>query len=231
MKLSVVIPVYNEVKYIEEVIKKVKDVNIEKEIVVVDDFSTDGTREILKGLQGDGVRVLFHEKNKGKGAALRTGFKYTTGEVIIIQDADLEYDPQDYIKLMEPINSGIAEVVYGSRFLERRYTPDYKNLFYLFHFIGNKILSFLVSILYFTKITDMETCYKVMKRDVLDNMNLTATGFEIEPEITVKILRRGFKIYEVPINYVPRDYREGKKISWRDGINAIYVLFKYRFKK
>lgn len=231
MKVSVIIPIYNEVKTIERIIQRVKDVNIEKEIIAVDDCSTDGTREILKGISEDGIKVLFHEKNQGKGAALRTGFKHISGEVVIIQDADLEYDPQDYIKLIKPIREEGTEIVYGSRFLNRKHLPHFERPFYLTHFIGNKFLNFLTSLLYRTKITDMETCYKALNKKVVENMSLSARGFDIEPEITAQLLRKGFKIHEVPISYSPRGYKEGKKISWKDGFIAIFVLLKYRFKK
>jgi glycosyltransferase involved in cell wall biosynthesis len=232
MKLSVVIPVYNEITTIKELINRVMNVmDIDKEIVIVDDFSTDGTREILKQIQGDNIRVFLHEKNMGKGAAIRTGFKYITGDVVIIQDADLEYNPQDYRKLIKPIADGLADVVYGSRFLAKGQLHHFKKFFYVTHFIGNKFLNFLVNILYNTKITDMETCYKVIKREVLNEINLSSSKFEIEPEITAKLLRKGFKIHEVPICYNPRDYSEGKKISWRDGFKAVNILLKYRFKK
>lgn len=228
--LSVVIPVYNEVKTIEKLIQRVKDVNIEKEIIVVDDCSTDGTREILQKNNGNGIRAFFHEKNEGKGVALRTGFKYATGEIVAIQDADLEYDPQDYVKLIKPIRDGIADVVYGSRFLTYKF--HCKRPFYLTHFVGNKFLNFLVNLLYGTRVTDMETCYKVIKKTVLEkNIDLSARRFDVEPEITAQLLRKGFKIYEIPISYNPRDYKDGKKICWRDGIIAIYVLLKYRFRK
>lgn len=231
MRLSVVMPVYNEIRYIEEIIKRVKSVDIEKEIIVIDDYSTDGTRELLEKIKNDGIRIFLHERNLGKGAALRTGFKNATGDIVIIQDADLEYDPHDYHKLIRPILNGTANVVYGSRFLDREHIPHCKSPFYLTHFFGNKFLNFLVNIIYKSKITDMETCYKVMKREVLNSINLSACGFEIEPEITASLLRSGFKIYELPISYIPRDYREGKKISWKDGAMAVIILLKYKFKK
>lgn len=229
--VSIVIPVYNEVHTIKRLIQRVKDSNIEKEIIIVDDCSTDGSRELLQDIKEDGIKVFFHEENKGKGAALRTSFKHITGEVAIIQDADLEYDPQDYIKLIKPIYEEGAEVVYGSRFLNRKHMPHCKHFFYLTHFIGNKFLNFLLNLLYGTKITDMETCYKAIKRKALEKLNLCARGFDIEPEITAQLIRKGFKIQEVPISYHPRDYREGKKISWKDGLVAACVLFKYRFNK
>lgn len=231
MKLSVVIPVYNEAKTIETIIKRVSAVEVEKEIIIVDDFSTDGTREILKKIHDNGVKVEFHCQNMGKGAALRTGFKLATGDAVVVQDADLEYDPRDFVKLLEPIESGAALAVYGSRFLTREHIPHCARPFYLTHFLGNKVLNFLLNALYRAKITDMETCYKLIKREVLDSIVLSARRFEIEPEITAQLLKKGIKIHEVPISYHPRDYKEGKKISWKDGISAIAVLLKYRFTK
>lgn len=232
MKLSVVIPAYNEVNTIRQIIGKINEVNgFDKEIIIVDDFSKDGTRELLRQMQGDGIKVFFHEKNLGKGAAIRTGFKHITGDIIIIQDADLEYNPQDYHKLVGPIRDGLAEVVYGSRFLTKQQIFCSKRPFYLTHFVGNKFLNFVMNLLYNAKLTDMETCYKAVKADIIKNMHLTAMGFEIEPEITVNLLLKGFKIYEVPIVYHPRDYSEGKKISWRDGLKALYVILKHRFQR
>lgn len=230
-KVSVVIPVYNEVRTIEKVIRQIEAVDVPKEIIIVDDCSTDGTREVLQKLKRNGIEVFFHDKNSGKGAALRTGFEHITGDVVIIQDADLEYDPQDYVKMIKLIQEDGVEVVYGSRFLEKNAFPGFKQFFHVTHFIANKFLSFLVTLLYRVKITDMETCYKMFKKEVLKNLDLSANGFDFEPEITAQILRKGFKIYEVPISYSPRNYREGKKISWKDGIVALGVLLKYRFKR
>lgn len=231
MKISVIIPVFNEIKTIKSIIQQVKAVNIEKEIIIVDDCSTDGSREILRQVKEDGTKVFFHQKNSGKGSALRTGFKHITGEVVIIQDADLEYNPQDYLKLIEPFSRDGIDVVYGSRFLNRGHLPHCSHPFYLTHFIGNKFLNFLVNLLYHVKITDMETCYKAVRKKALEGLSLSARGFEIEPEITAQLLRKGFKIHEVSISYSPRDYKEGKKISWKDGFSTILVLLKYRFKK
>jgi GT2 family glycosyltransferase/SAM-dependent methyltransferase len=231
LKLSVVMPVYNEVRYIKEIIEKVKSVDIDKEIIIVDDFSTDGTRDILKGIKEDGVKVFFHEKNMGKGAAVRMGFRHAQGDVVVIQDADLEYDPHDYPKLLRPIVRREADAVYGSRFLKRGYFFYIKRPFYLTHFLGNKALNFLTIMLYGNYLTDMETCYKAIRRQALLKLDLKGERFEIEPEITAKLFRKGFKIKEVPISYIPRDYMEGKKISWKDGYIAFVTLLKYRFRK
>jgi len=226
MRLSVIIPVYNEVKTIEEIIKQIKNVrlkNIKKEIILVDDFSTDMTREKLKKVKGKNIKLFFHKMNFGKGMAVRTGIKHSRGDIIIIQDADLEYDPNDYPKLIEPIIEKKTNVVYGSRFLKKP-TPRYK-----LYYIGNILLSILTNILYDTKITDMETCYKVFTKDVIKNIKLKAKRFDFEPEITAKIAKKGYEIYEVPIKYQSRSFKQGKKITWRDGIKAIYYLLKYRF--
>jgi len=231
MKLSIVIPVYNEVDTIEKVIERVRDTPHSKELIIVDDCSTDGTRELLGKIKTDGINIYYHDKNQGKGAALRTGFKMVQGDIVIIQDADMEYDPNDYAKLLEPIMCGKAEVVYGSRFLSDKHFLCCKKFFYITHFLGNKFLNILLNLLYNSKVTDMETCYKVMTKEALDSMDLTESRFEIEPAITANLLLKGYNVYEVPISYSPRDYKEGKKITWRDGIIAIYVLFKYRFKQ
>jgi len=231
VKLSIVIPVFNEVKTIEEVIARVRNTPYSKELIIVDDCSTDGTRELLEKIKTDGTKIYYHDKNQGKGAALRTGFKMVQGDIVIIQDADMEYDPNDYANLLEPIMDGKAEVVYGSRFLSHNQLFHCKKFFYLTHFLGNKFLNFLLNILYNSKITDMETCYKVLKKEALDSMELTESRFDIEPAITANLLLKGYNVYEVPISYSPRDYSEGKKITWRDAIMAIYVLFKYKFKK
>lgn len=223
MKLSVIIPVYNEVKTIKEILKKVDSVTVDgitKEVVVVDDHSTDGTSELLKGLKG--YKLFFHEVNKGKGAAVRTGIENSTGDIIIIQDADLEYDPNDYSKLIKPIAEGNAKVVYGSRFINRQPTEI------LSHYLGNKLLTFTTNLLYRSNLTDMETCYKVIHRDVLNGMKLRSNRFEFEPEITSKILKKGYRIHEVPINYTSRGFGEGKKITVVDGIKALYYTIKFR---
>jgi len=222
-KLSVVIPVYNEKNYILEIIRRVKAVDIEKEIIIVDDFSTDGTREILKGLAAKGEKVIFHEKNMGKGAALRTGFGNVTGDYVIVQDADLEYDPDDYHKLLAPVLKGKAEVVYGSRF-----TGERRNMFF-HHWVGNRFLTLVTNILYNTTISDMETCYKLFRSDIIKSIDIKSNRFNFEPEITAKVLKKGIRIYEVPISYTGREFSEGKKISWVDGISALWTLIKCRF--
>lgn len=188
----------------------------------MDDFSTDGTREILKGLAAQGEKVIFHEKNMGKGAALRTGFRNVTGEYVIVQDADLEYDPDDYHKLLAPVLKGKAEVVYGSRF-----TGEHRNMFF-HHWVGNRFLTLVTDILYNTTISDMETCYKLFKTDIIKSIDIKSNRFNFEPEITAKILKKGIRIYEVPISYTGREFSEGKKISWVDGISALWTLIKCR---
>ncbi|MBI2564766.1 glycosyltransferase family 2 protein [Candidatus Woesearchaeota archaeon] len=222
-KLSVIIPVFNEKNTIEEVVKRVQSVKIllEKEIIIVDDGSTDGTRIVLKKL--DGVKIIFHEKNKGKGAAIRTGIQNATGDIILVQDADLEYKPEEYPKLIQPIIEGKTDVVYGSRFM-----GDHMPRYY-FNYLGNKLLTFLTNLLYGSNITDMETCYKVIKADILKAIPLNATKFDFEPEITAKLLKRGHTIFEVPIWYKCRSYDEGKKINWIDGLKAVWYLIKYCF--
>ena len=224
MKVSIVIPVYNEKKTILEVIKRVSSVDlgsITKEIIIVDDYSTDGTRDVLKNVKD--AKVFFHKRNKGKGAALRTGFRHVTGDITLVQDADLEYDPHDYPKLLKPILDGKTNVVFGSRF-----TKQHKAR-YGYLYLGNIFLSILTSIIYFRRITDMETCYKVIKTSVLKKIKLRSQRFDFEPEITAKIIKRGEKIVEVPIWYKCRDFNEGKKISWKDGVKAVWYLIKFRF--
>lgn len=228
MKLSVIIPIYNEEKSILKVINKVKKTKlrgIAKEIIAVDDFSSDGTRRILEKLNSS-LKVFFHQKNMGKGAAIRTALKHATGDVVLIQDADLEYDPKEYGKLLKPIMENNAEVVYGTRLAAIR-----KNLenMYKLHYMGNMLLTLMTNLLYGTKISDMETGYKVFRREVIKNMTLRARRFDFEPEITSKILKRGYKITEVPIGFVGRKFSEGKKITWKDGVKALYYLIKYRF--
>jgi glycosyltransferase involved in cell wall biosynthesis len=224
MKLSVIIPVFNEKNTILEILDRVEKVklDLEKEIIIIDDFSTDGTRELLKELE-EKHKIIYQEKNLGKGAAVKKGFLETNGDIIIIQDADLEYDPKEYNKLLEPILKGEAKVVFGSRFLNKHY-PRYK----LFYF-GNKMLSFLFSVLYGQKVSDMETCYKVFIKEVLKGIEIKSNRFNFEPEITAKIIKAGYKIKEIPISYLSRSFSEGKKINWRDGISAIFSLIKYRF--
>ena len=229
MKLSVIIPVYNEVKTITEIISRVSSAQViapEKEIIIVDDCSTDGTRELLEeiGRSQKDLKILSHKVNQGKGAALRTGFESATGDIIIIQDADLEYDPREYPKLLQPIIDGRADVVYGSRFLG----GPHRVLFF-WHYLGNKFLTLVSNALTNLNLTDMETCYKVFKRQVLDEITLKSNRFGIEPEFTSKVAKKGFRIYEVPISYSGRDYSEGKKITWKDGFVAIFTILWYRF--
>ncbi|MEK6876048.1 MAG: glycosyltransferase family 2 protein [Nanoarchaeota archaeon] len=229
MKLSIIMPVYNEEKTILKVISRVKNArlwNIKKEIIVVDDFSRDGTRKLLERLQDRRLKVFFHEKNRGKGAAIRTALKHATGDIMLIQDADLEYNPKEYKKLLKPIINGKAKVVYGSRLASIR-----KNLkkMYKLHYFGNLFLTVITSALYGAEITDMETGYKVFKREVIKNMSLKAKRFDFEPEITAKILKKGYKITEVPIDFMGRKFSEGKKITWKDGVKALLYLIKYRF--
>ncbi|HEY2980298.1 MAG TPA: glycosyltransferase family 2 protein [Anaerolineales bacterium] len=225
MKLSVIIPVYNEVESIQEILKRVKATKMARQIVVVDDGSLDGTRDLLKKLDGKGsVQVILHEKNQGKGAAVRTGMNAATGEVLLIQDADLEYDPRDYPILLKPIEEGIADVVYGSRFL-----GGPRRVVMFWHMIANYMLTFMTNVLYNTILSDMETGYKVFRRKVVDGMPLHARRFDFEPEFTAKVLKRHFRIYEVAISFNPRDYSEGKKIKLRDAFEAVWTLIKYRF--
>jgi glycosyltransferase involved in cell wall biosynthesis len=225
MKLSVVIPVFNEKSNIETILKRVKTTKLASEIIVVDDGSLDGTRDILKKLDGkNGVRVILHEQNQGKGAAVCTGIKAAKGDVILIQDADLEYSPTDYPALLQPIIDGIADVVYGSRFLGG---PRRAVMFW--HMIANILLTFMTNILYDTILSDMETGYKVFRRKVIEGMTLRAHRFNFEPEFTAKVLKRHYRIYEVPITFNPRDYSEGKKIKLHDAFEAVWTLLKYRF--
>lgn len=244
VKLSVIIPVYNERATLEEIVERVRTVDltvdregnnqflrgpitVSREIVIVDDGSTDGTREILDKWRNERpaeMKIVFHETNSGKGAALRTGFQHASGDIIVIQDADLEYDPRDYVKLLLPLLEGRAPVVYGSRFL-----GGPRAAMSLSHMLGNKFLTILTNILYGTSLSDMETCYKCFRRDVIADMPLRSRRFEIEPELTAKILKRGYSIFEVPISYNGRIFHEGKKISWMDGWPAVRTLLKYRF--
>jgi len=224
LKASVVIPVYNEVHTVLAVVERVAAVDIEKEIIVVDDGSTDGTREVLQQIRRPDVRVVLQPRNMGKGAALRTGFQHATGDVVIVQDADLEYSPEEYPTLLKPIVDGHADVVYGSRFLAG---PHRVHLFW--HYAGNRFLTLLSNMLSNINLTDMETCYKVFRRRVLDGLALRSDRFGFEPEFTMKVARRGWRIYEVPISYHGRDYAQGKKIGWKDGVAAIWCIVKYRF--
>jgi glycosyltransferase involved in cell wall biosynthesis len=225
MKVSVVVPVYNEVHTIRALLARIQAVPLEKETIIVDDGSTDGTRLQLQELSGEkDVRVLYHERNQGKGAALRTGFGATTGDVVLIQDADLEYNPLDYPLLLAPIFEGNADVVYGSRFL----SGPHRVLFF-WHYIGNKLLTLLSNALSNLNLSDMETGYKAFRREILNDITLKSNRFGFEPEFTMKVAKKGVRIYEVPISYHGRTYAEGKKIDWRDGVKAIFALFWFRF--
>jgi len=227
MKLSVVIPVFNEAPTVVAVIRRVQKVAIEKEIIVVDDCSTDGTRELLRAISDVDVQVFYHEKNRGKGAALRTGFEKVAGEVVVIQDADIEYNPEEYHRLIKPILDGRADVVYGSRFL----TADEHRVLLFWHSVGNKFLTLLSNMFTNLNLTDMETCYKMFRADVLRGLRLEQDRFGFEPEFTAKIARKRWRIYEIGISYSGRDYTEGKKIGWKDGVAALWWILKYRLKR
>jgi glycosyltransferase involved in cell wall biosynthesis len=225
LKLSVIIPCYNERGTIREIVAAVKAVNLADEIIIVDDGSTDGTRELLQEWPQDPqVRIIFHAYNQGKGAAVRTGFAAAKGDIMMIQDADLEYDPRDYPTLLKPILEGRAKVVYGSRFLG----GPRKTMFF-WNMVANRSLTLLTNILYNTILSDMETCYKVFSAEVVRGMKLRSRRFEFEPEITAKVLKRGYRIYEVPISYNGREWHEGKKIKWTDAPIAAWTLIRYRF--
>jgi len=239
MKLSVVIPVYNEINTIQQILYKVQQVDLEKEIIVVDDCSSDGSREFLKqvaesdqtiildqvgqDLRVDNIRVFFQDRNQGKGAALNRGFREVEGDVLIVQDADLEYDPEEYHKLLGPIQDGFADVVYGSRFMGG--SPH--RILFFWHSIGNKMLTFVSNVLTNLNLNDMETCYKMIKTDLIPQIDLQENGFGIEPEITAKLSKLRARFYEVGISYYGRSYEEGKKITWRDGFRTVYCIFRY----
>jgi glycosyltransferase involved in cell wall biosynthesis len=226
MKLSVIIPVYNEAGTILDVVKRVQETPYDKEIIVVDDCSTDGTVEVLKKIEGDGIIVLFHKFNQGKGASIRTAMTRITGDFVIIQDADLEYHPSEYPRLLTPLLEGKADVVYGSRFLG----GPHRVLFF-WHALGNRIITILSNILTDLNLSDMETGYKAFRSEILKKIEIKSNRFGFEPEITAKIAKMGCRIYEIPISYWGRDYTEGKKISWRDGLAAIYWIVKYNLFK
>jgi len=221
--LSVVMPVYNERTTVEEIIRRVLAVPMRVQLIVVDDGSKDGSGEILERLQPELGFTLIRQANAGKGAALRKGFEAVTGDMVVIQDADLEYSPEEYPALIELIVKGHADVVYGSRFLGRH------RVFMFTHYLGNRVVTLATNILYNTMLTDMETCYKVMRTEVLRSFSLDSKGFGIEPELTAKIFKRGYRVYEIPITYAGRGYDEGKKITWRAGFEALWVLLRYRF--
>ena len=224
MKFSVIIPVFNEKKTIREILGRVKKLPFVNDIVVVDDGSVDGTKKILQNLSGQKkIKIVFHKKNQGKGSAIKTALKHIKGNYAIIQDADLEYDPSDYKKLIKPIKEGKAKVVYGSRF-----TGEHRNMFF-WHMQANKFLTLITNILFNTTLSDMETCYKLFPVKLAKQLKLKSKKFDFEPEITAKILKRKIRIYEVPISYAGREYREGKKIGWQDGIHALLTLIWYRF--
>lgn len=227
-KLSIVIPIYNEAEHLEEILRQIEavDIGMEKELILVDDCSTDGTRDILEKLQDsrdNSAKIFYHEINRGKGATLRTGFQHITGDITLVQDADLEYDPQDYPKLLKPILDNEANVVYGSRFMEGRQHGLLRS------YLANRFLTSLSNFVNGTNITDMETCYKVIKSDILKDITLRSDRFGFEPEITAKLAKRKCKIVDVPISYRGRDYHEGKTVSWKDGVAAIFHIIRFRF--
>jgi glycosyltransferase involved in cell wall biosynthesis len=225
IKLSVVIPVYNEVTTIKEVVRRVKEMDIDKEIIIIDDCSTDGTRQLLKEMkQNERLRIFYHEQNQGKGAAIRTGFRHVQGEITIIQDADLEYDPKEYPRLIQPILEGNADVVYGSRFIGGSH-----RVLLFWHYMGNKLVTLFSNMFTNLNLTDMETGYKVFRSEVIKRIEIRSNRFGMEPEITAKVAKQKCRIYELPISYYGRDYSQGKKITWRDGIAAIWYIIKYRF--
>jgi glycosyltransferase involved in cell wall biosynthesis len=224
-KLSVVIPVYNEAKWIREILRRVRAVPIPKEIIVVDDYSTDGTRDVLRKLEGDGLRVFYQPVNRGKGAALREGFRHATGDVVLVQDADLEYDPAEYPRLLQPILEDRADVVYGSRFIGESH-----RVLYFWHYVANKALTTLSNMFTNLNLTDMETCYKVFRREVLQGITLKSDRFGFEPEVTAKIAKKrnpAWRIYEVPVSYSGRTYEEGKKIGLKDALQAFCCIVRY----
>jgi glycosyltransferase involved in cell wall biosynthesis len=225
--LSVIVPVYNERATVAEVIRRVRavDLPLVLNVIVVDDGSSDGTDKVLAAIEDSTVRVLTHDTNRGKGAAIRTGLSHARGDLVLIQDADLEYDPDDWPRMIDPIMKGKANVVYGSRF-----TGEHLNMLPL-HWLGNRFLSLVTNVLYSTTLSDLESCYKLFDRRVLEGITIESDGFDFEPEITAKVLRRGHRIYEVPISYAGREITDGKKITWRDGVAALRALVRFRFSK
>ncbi len=221
--LSVIVPVYNEEKTLREILRRIDEVDVEKEILIVDDFSTDSTREILKEIESDRVRVFLHDRNRGKGAAIRTAIPHLRGDIALIQDADLEYSPAEYPRLIKPIADGKADVVYGSRF-----KGEEVRVHLYWHYVGNKLLTTVSNMFTNLNLTDMETCYKAFRSDILKGIPLKANRFGFEPEITAKIARRRCRVYEVPISYDGRDYAEGKKIGWKDAVAAFYFILRFR---
>ena len=227
MKLSIIMPIYNEAKTLEQIVEKVQKVPVEKEIIMVDDGSSDGTRDVLKKYNNvQNIKVIYHEKNMGKGSTIRTAIKYISGDVVIIQDADLEYDPADYIKLIEPIRNKETKVIYGSRLLNPENKHSYNR-----YLLGGKLVTFVTNILFAQKLTDEPTCYKVFNAEFLSSLPLTCKRFEFCPEVTAKVAKKGIKIKEIPIQYYPRNFEEGKKIKWHDGLEAIWTLIKFRIMK
>ena len=222
MRLSIIIPVHNERATIRQILERLDKVDLNKEVVIVDDYSTDGTRDVLAELDRKGRTVVFHEWNQGKGAALRTGLRYVTGDCVIVQDADLEYDPNDYHKLVSALEERRADVVYGSRFAGEQPSMALR------HRVGNRLLTGLTNLLYGSALTDMETCYKLLRREAFAGIELTSDRFNVEPELTAKLLKKGITIHEVPISYAGRSFAEGKKISWADFVSAVWTLVKCR---
>lgn len=226
-KISILIPVFNELNTLNIILQKVEEAHfggLEKEIILIDDYSTDGTRDIIKGLESK-YKVFYHDRNMGKGAALRTGFEHVTGDIVVIQDADLEYDPNDYEPLIQLIIEDKADVAYGSRLSGGKPSRS----FMFTHLLGNKLLTLVTNILYNTTLTDMETCYKAFKTEFIKDIQIKSDRFDFEPEITAKVLKKGARLYELPISYYGREYDEGKKITWKDGIHAMFALVKFRF--
>ncbi len=224
VRISITIPVYNEINTIDAILDRVEQSEFDKEIIIVDDGSTDGTREVLQDKYDGRFKVFFHDRNMGKGAALKTAFEHVTGDIVLIQDADLEYDPADYPKLIEPITRGVADVVFGSRFLG----GPHRVLFF-WHFVANRLLTLLSNALNNINLSDMETCYKAFRSEILQDLNIRSKRFGFEPEFTAFVAKKKLRIYEVPISYYGRTYTEGKKITWKDGIAALYYIFRFRF--